>query len=113
MTVTKWRCFLTGWGIADFVDPSGGYSVASPAEEMIIGNNAGEKMILYHRVRSYPDERNYVVVAGYRKPGAVPYEDGTERRFVDIDAIPEGDRPRICVIFADIAPGQDVYFYGG
>ena len=112
MTVAKWRCSLVGWSLADFVDPSGGYSVASPAEELVVGDGVMGKTLLYHRVHSYPEERTYVVVAGYRKPGAVPYADGEGRRFVDIDIVPKADRPPLCVVFSDIAPGQDVYFYG-
>ena len=112
MTVARWRCSLDGWDITDYVDPSGGYSVAAPAEEIVFKDDATERTILYHHVRSHPAESRYIVVAGYRRTGSEPYEDEGSRKVEDIEAIPEEDRPVIRSMFADIAHGRDVYFYG-
>lgn len=112
MTVARWRCSLDGWDITDYVDPSGGYSEAAPAEEVVFKDGATERVILYHHVRSHPAEGRYIVVAGYRRTGSKPYTDEGGKKVEDIDAVPEKDRPVIRSVFDGIVPGRDIYFYG-
>lgn len=112
MTVARWRCLLDGWDVEDFVDPSGGYSMAAPAEELVFKDDVMQRTILYHHVRSHPAERRYIIVAGYRRADSYAYTDDEGKKVADIDAIPEEDRPVVRAMFADIASGQDVFFYG-
>lgn len=110
----KQWCSLAGWGKADFIDPDQrGYSAAGPAKEYRLVRDGAERILLYYDdACSYPEERRYVVVAGFRSPGAGPYTDPEGRQVVDIDLVSLEERRLVREALSASVPGLDIYFYG-